>query len=99
MHLPVPQRLSALADPVNDGVRSPHGVFGVSNVTSGELVSTSKVRSALERSVSEMRERVTVAVARMQEQGLARADIEVYEIAKHYELRAGHKLAPMAFEA
>ena len=25
------------------------------------------------------------------------ADIEVYEIAKHYELRAGHKLAPMAF--
>ncbi len=25
------------------------------------------------------------------------ADIEVYEIAKHYELRAAHKLAPMAF--
>ena len=25
------------------------------------------------------------------------ADIEVYEIAKHYELRAGHKLAPAAF--
>jgi peptide/nickel transport system substrate-binding protein len=25
------------------------------------------------------------------------AEIEVYEIAKHYELRAGHKLAPMAF--
>ena len=25
------------------------------------------------------------------------ADIEVYEIAKHYELRSGHKLAPMAF--
>jgi peptide/nickel transport system substrate-binding protein len=25
------------------------------------------------------------------------ATIEVYEIAKHYELRAGHKLAPMAF--
>jgi peptide/nickel transport system substrate-binding protein len=25
------------------------------------------------------------------------ADIEVYEVAKHYELRAGHKLAPMAF--
>jgi peptide/nickel transport system substrate-binding protein len=25
------------------------------------------------------------------------ADIEVYEIAKHFELRAGHKLAPMAF--
>ena len=25
------------------------------------------------------------------------ADIEVYEVAKHYELRAGHQLAPMAF--
>jgi len=25
------------------------------------------------------------------------AEIEVYEIAKHYELRAAHKLAPMAF--
>ena len=25
------------------------------------------------------------------------AEIEVYEIAKHYELRLGHKLAPMAF--
>jgi peptide/nickel transport system substrate-binding protein len=25
------------------------------------------------------------------------ADIEVYEVAKHFELRAGHKLAPMAF--
>jgi peptide/nickel transport system substrate-binding protein len=25
------------------------------------------------------------------------ADIEVYEIAKHYELRAGHRLAPAAF--
>jgi peptide/nickel transport system substrate-binding protein len=25
------------------------------------------------------------------------ADIEVYEIAKHYELRSAHKLAPMAF--
>ena len=25
------------------------------------------------------------------------AEIEVYEIAKHFELRLGHKLAPMAF--
>ncbi len=25
------------------------------------------------------------------------ADIETYEVAKHYELRAAHKLAPMAF--
>lgn len=38
------------------------------------------IRSALERSVSEMRRRVTAAVARMQEQGLARADIEADQV-------------------
>jgi peptide/nickel transport system substrate-binding protein len=41
-------------------------------------------------------EMVQAIVGMWRKVGIA-ADIEVYEIAKHYELRAGHKLAPMAF--
>ena len=41
-------------------------------------------------------EMVQAIVGMWRKVGIA-ADIEVYEIAKHYELRAAHKLAPMAF--
>ncbi|MCW6509992.1 ABC transporter substrate-binding protein [Lichenifustis flavocetrariae] len=41
-------------------------------------------------------EMIQAIVGMWRKVGIA-AEIEVYEIAKHYELRAAHKLAPMAF--
>jgi peptide/nickel transport system substrate-binding protein len=41
-------------------------------------------------------EMIQAIVAMWRKVGI-KAEIEVYEIAKHYELRAAHKLAPMAF--
>jgi AcrR family transcriptional regulator len=44
------------------------------------LTDDPEIRSALERSVSEMRKRVTAAVARMQEQGQARSDVDADQV-------------------
>ena len=44
------------------------------------LANNPEIRSALERSVSEMRARVTAAVASMQERGLARSDVDADQI-------------------
>jgi hypothetical protein len=44
------------------------------------LTDDPEIRSALERSVSEMRKRVVAAVAGMQERGLARTDVDADQI-------------------
>jgi hypothetical protein len=44
------------------------------------LTDDPEIRSALERSVSEMRKRVVAAVASMQERGLARTDVDADQI-------------------